>query len=60
MTMTYEEALAQTIAPGQMFEVVEETIGGVTNRVFKLAPETPGCFWASMSLNHLTTDWPYS
>ena len=47
MTMTYEEALAQTIAPGQMFEVVEETIGGVTNRVFKLAPDTLGQLFAA-------------
>ena len=30
-----------------MFEVVEETIGGVTNRVFKIAPDTLGQLFAA-------------
>ena len=38
MSLTYEEALDQVTGPGQLFEVVEETVDGHTVRVFKHAP----------------------
>jgi long-chain acyl-CoA synthetase len=38
--MTYEEAIAAISGPGQPFEVIEETVDGVTNRVFKNAPKS--------------------
>ena len=40
MTLTYEEAAAQVTAPGQLFEVVEEDVLGVRQRVFVHAPAT--------------------
>lgn len=40
MTSSMEEAIATISAPGQPFEVGERISNGVTNRVFKNAPET--------------------
>ncbi len=40
MTLSIEEAIATICAPGQPFEVMERVVDGVTNRVFKNAPET--------------------
>ncbi len=40
MTLTYEEVAAQVTAPGQLFEVVEEDVVGVRQRVFAHAPAT--------------------
>ena len=40
MSLTYEEALAQITGPGQVFEVIEDTVDGRTLRVFKHAPPT--------------------
>ncbi|HEX7459445.1 MAG TPA: class I adenylate-forming enzyme family protein, partial [Acidimicrobiales bacterium] len=42
MSLTYEEALAHVTGPGQVFEVVEETVDGRTLRVFKNAPPNLG------------------
>jgi long-chain acyl-CoA synthetase len=40
VTLSIEEVIATISAPGQPFEVVERISNGVTNRVFKNAPET--------------------
>lgn len=40
MAISYEEAVATVTAPGQVFEVVEETVQGVDYRIFKNAPRT--------------------
>jgi long-chain acyl-CoA synthetase len=42
-----KEAIATIAAPGQPFEVVERVTNGVTNRVFKNAPETVRDFFAT-------------
>jgi long-chain acyl-CoA synthetase len=42
MALSYEEAVSQVTGPGQLFEVVDETIGGIDYRVFKNAPPTLG------------------
>lgn len=46
MSLTYEEALAQVTGPGQVFEVVEETVDGRTFRVFRHAPPNLGQMFA--------------
>src|SRR5579875_141167 len=38
--LSFDEAAARITGPGQPFEVVEKTIGGVTYKVFKHAPPT--------------------
>ena len=40
MTMSMTEATAALTAPGQMFEIGEETIRGIPTRVWKNAPPT--------------------
>jgi long-chain acyl-CoA synthetase len=40
MSSSYDEAVAQVIGPGQIFELVEGSIGGIDYRVFKNAPPT--------------------
>ena len=40
MGLSMAEAIATVSGPGQPFETVEETVDGVTNRVFKNAPPT--------------------
>ncbi len=40
MSMSLEEAVAQVTGPGQLFELVEETVDGIPYRVFKNAPAT--------------------
>ncbi|MHB1518022.1 MAG: class I adenylate-forming enzyme family protein [Acidimicrobiales bacterium] len=40
MPLGYEEAVAQVTGPGQLFELVERTVGGVDYRMFKNAPAT--------------------
>src|SRR5664280_317854 len=42
MSLSYEEAYAQVTGPGQIFELVEDAIDGVSYRVFKNAPPTLG------------------
>ena len=42
MSLTYEEAMAHITGPGQVFEVVEETVDGRTLRVFKNASPNLG------------------
>ena len=42
MSLTYEEALAHVTGPGQVFEVIEETVDGRTLRIFKNAPPNLG------------------
>ncbi len=40
MTLSYDDAVAQVTAPGQVFEVVPATVDAVDYRVFALAPPT--------------------
>ncbi len=47
MPPSIKEAIATIAAPGQPFEVVERVTNGVTNRVFKNAPETVRDFFAT-------------
>ncbi len=47
MPMTYEEALAQVTAPGQLFELTEREVRGVTYRLFANAPATLGQLFAA-------------
>jgi long-chain acyl-CoA synthetase len=42
VSLTYEEALANVTGPGQVFEVVEDTVDGRPYRVFKHAPPNLG------------------
>src|SRR5664280_2660309 len=46
MSLSYEEAYAQVTGPGQIFELVEDAIDGVSYRVFKNAPPTLGQLFA--------------
>ncbi len=46
MTVEYEEAYAQVTGPGQLFEVIEGTVGGREYRLFKNAPTTLGQLFA--------------
>jgi long-chain acyl-CoA synthetase len=40
MTLTYDEAVAQVVARGQLFEVAEAEVLGVRQRIFRHAPPT--------------------
>lgn len=40
MGLSFEQAIAAVAAPGQPFEVIQDTREGVTNRIFKNAPAT--------------------
>jgi long-chain acyl-CoA synthetase len=42
VSLTYEEALAHVTGPGQLFEVVDDTVDGRPYRVFKHAPANLG------------------
>ena len=42
MSVGYEEAFAQVTGPGQLFELIEGTVGGIEYRMFKNAPPTLG------------------
>ena len=42
MSLEYEEAYAEVTGPGQLFELVDETIGGLQYRLFANAPPTLG------------------
>jgi long-chain acyl-CoA synthetase len=44
--MSYDEAFAKATGPGQLFEVVEEPVGGIDYRLFKNAPPTLGQVFA--------------
>jgi len=44
--LTYEEALEKVTGPGQLFEVVDTTVGGHPVRVFANAPATLGTLFA--------------
>jgi long-chain acyl-CoA synthetase len=46
VSLTYEEALAEVTGPGQVFEVVEDTVDDRTFRVFKHAPANLGQMFA--------------
>ena len=46
MSLSYDEAVAQVTGPGQLFELVEESVGGSTIRLFKNAPATLGQVFA--------------
>ncbi len=46
MSLGYDEASAQVTGPGQFFELVNESIGGIDYRVFKNAPATLGQVFA--------------
>ena len=47
MAKSFDEALAETTAPGQMFEVIDVEIDGVSQRVFKNAPKNLAEFFAA-------------
>ncbi len=47
MTLSYEEALAQVTAPGQLFELTEQEVRGVTYRLFANAPANLGQLFAA-------------
>jgi long-chain acyl-CoA synthetase len=46
MSPTDEEASALIMGPGQLFELVDETVGGIDYRVFKHGPPTLGQLFA--------------
>ncbi len=46
MSVEYEEAYAEVTGPGQIFEVIEGTVGGREYRLFKNAPATLGQLFA--------------
>ena len=46
MSIGYEEAFAQVTGPGQLFELIEGTVGGIEYRMFKNAPPTLGQLFA--------------
>jgi len=46
MALSYEDALSQVTGPGQVFELVEEAVGGIDYRLFKNAPPTLGALFA--------------
>ncbi len=46
MSVEYEEAYAQVTGPGQLFELIEATVGGREYRLFKNAPTTLGQLFA--------------
>jgi long-chain acyl-CoA synthetase len=46
MSLTYDEASAQVMGPGQLFELADETVEGITYRVFKHAPPNLGQLFA--------------
>jgi long-chain acyl-CoA synthetase len=46
MSLSYDEAVAQVTGPGQLFELVEESVGGSNSRLFKNAPATLGQVFA--------------
>ena len=46
MSLEYEEAYAEVTGPGQLFELVEETVGGLGYRLFANAPKTLGQLFA--------------
>ena len=47
MALSYDEAVEQVTGPGQIFELVEEAVDGVTQRVFKNAPPNLGAVFAN-------------
>ncbi|MGI8492502.1 MAG: class I adenylate-forming enzyme family protein [Acidimicrobiales bacterium] len=51
MTLTYEEAVAQVTAPGQIFETTDIEVGGVIYKAFKHAPASLRDLWG-MSRAH--------
>ena len=63
--MTYDEAIAAISGAGQPFEVIEETVDGVTNRVFKNAPNSlrdvfaPARIDESIFLVYEDEEWSY-
>jgi long-chain acyl-CoA synthetase len=63
--MTYDEAIAAISGAGQPFEVIEETVDGVTNRVFKNAPNSlrdvfaPARIDDSIFLVYEDEEWSY-
>jgi long-chain acyl-CoA synthetase len=52
--MSYDEAFAKATGPGQLFEVVEESVGGTGYRLFKNAPATLGQVFAGARGDHST------
>ena len=54
MALSYDEAVEQVTGPGQIFEIVEEEVAGVTQRVFKNAPPNLGAVFANARGNDAT------
>ena len=54
MAITYEEALEQVTGEGQIFEIVDVDVKGVTQRVFKNCPPNLGALFASSRGNEET------
>jgi len=46
MALSYDEAYTQVTGPGQIFELVDDTVGGIDYRLFKHAPPTLGHLFA--------------
>jgi len=47
MALTYDEAIEQVTGPGQIFELTDVEVAGVTQRVFKNAPPNLGAIFAN-------------
>jgi long-chain acyl-CoA synthetase len=46
MSLSYEEAFAKVTGPGQLFELVDQSVGGIDHRLFANAPPSLGQVFA--------------